>query len=198
MDEEIKAIKKNDTWELATLPTGKKTPGVKWVYKLKKNAKGQAERYKARLVVKGYSQRQGIDYDEVLAPVACLETIRLLISLIAQNQWRIFQMDVKSAFLNRYLEEELYVEQPIGYVAEGREDKVLKLKKALYGLKQAPGAWNSRIEKYFQVNGFSKCPREHALHCKVHKNGDILIVCLYVEDFIFTGNNPSMFEDFKK
>ena len=86
MDEEIKAIKKNDTWELATLPilpTGKKTPGVKWVYKLKKNAKGYAERYKARLVVKGYSQRQGIDYDEVLALIACLETIRLLISLVA-------------------------------------------------------------------------------------------------------------------
>ena len=92
-------------------------------------------RYTARLMVKGYSRRQGIDYDEVLAPVACLETIQLLISLVAQNQWRIFQMDVKSASLNRYLEEELYVEQPIGYVVEGREDKVLKLKKALYGLK---------------------------------------------------------------
>ena len=122
MDEEIKAIKKNDTWELATLPTlptRKKTPGVKWVYKLKKNAKGEVERYKARLVVKGYSRRQGIDYDEVFAPVARLETIRLLISLVAQNQWRIFQMDVKSAFLNGYLEEELYVEQPIGYVVKG-------------------------------------------------------------------------------
>ena len=86
MDEEIKAIKKNDTWELATLPilpTGKKTPGVKWVYKLKKNAKGWAERYKARLVAKGYSQRQSIDYDEVLALIACLETVRLLISLVA-------------------------------------------------------------------------------------------------------------------
>ena len=135
MDEEIKAIKKNDTWELATLPIGKKTIGVKWVYKLKKNAKGKVERYKARLVVKGYSQRQGIDYDEVFAPVAHLEIIRLLISLAALNQWRIFQMDVKFAFLNGYFEEELYVEQPIGYVVKGQEDKVLKLKKALYGLK---------------------------------------------------------------
>ena len=89
------------------------------MYKLKKNAKGEVERYKARLVVKGYSRRQGIDYDEVFAPVARLETIRLLISLVAQNQWRIFQMDVKSAFLNGYLEEELYVEQPIGYVVKG-------------------------------------------------------------------------------
>ena len=89
------------------------------MYKLKKNAKGEVERYKARLVVKGCSQRQGIDYYEVFAPVARLETIRLLISLVAQNQWRIFQMDVKSTFLNGYLEEELYVEQPIGYVVEG-------------------------------------------------------------------------------
>ena len=119
MDKEIKAIKKNDTWEFATLPTGKNIIGVKWVYKLKKNAKREVERYKARLVVKGYSQRQGIDYDEVFALIAHLETIRLLISLAAQNQWRIFQMDVKSAFLNGYLEGELYVEQPIGYVVEG-------------------------------------------------------------------------------
>ena len=119
MDEEIKVIEKNDTWEFAPLPTRKKIIGVKWVYKLKKNAKGELERYKARLVVKGYSQWQGIDYDEVFALVARLETIRLLISLAAQNQWRIFQMDVKFSFLNGYLEEELYVKQPIGYVVEG-------------------------------------------------------------------------------
>ena len=135
MDKEIKVIKKNDTRELATLPTGKKTIDLKWAYKLKKNAKGEVERYKTRLVVKGYTQRQGIDYDEVFALVASLETIRLIISLPAQNQWKILQMDVKAAFLNGYLEEELYVEQPIGYVIKGQEDKVLKLKKALYGLK---------------------------------------------------------------
>ena len=105
------------------------------MYKLKKNAKGEVERYKARLVVKGYTQRQGIDYDEVFAPVARLETIQLLISLSTQNQLRILQIDVKSAFLNGYLMEELYVEQPVGYVVKGQDDKVLKLKKALYGLK---------------------------------------------------------------
>ena len=116
----------------------KKTIGVKQVYKLKKNAKGEVERYKARLVVKGYTQRQGIDYDEVFALVAHLETIQLLISLSTQNQLRILQIDVKSAFLNGYLMEELYVEQPVGYVVKGQDDKVLKLKKALYGLKQAP------------------------------------------------------------
>ncbi|KAE8683276.1 TMV resistance protein N-like [Hibiscus syriacus] len=196
MDEEIKAIEKNDTWKLTSLPKGHKAIGVKWVYKTKQNAKGEIERHKARLVAKGYSQKAGIDYDEVFAPVARLETIRLIISLAAQNKWKIQQMDVKSAFLNGVLEEELYIQQPSGYEVKGHEDKVLKLKKALYGLKQAPRAWNSRIDKYFQENGFNKCPYEHALYIKI-KDEDILIVCLYVDDLIFTGSNPSMFNEFK-
>ncbi|GKV40705.1 hypothetical protein SLEP1_g48314 [Rubroshorea leprosula] len=153
--------------------------------------------YKARLVAKGYKQQHGIDYEEVFAPVARLEMIRLIISLAAQNQWKIFQMDVKSAFLNGSLEEEVYVQQPLGYVVKGEENKVLKLKKALYGLKQAPRAWNCRIDRYFQENGFVKCPYEYALYVKV-SNGGILIVCLYVDDLIFTGNNPRMFEEFKR
>lgn len=147
MEEEIKSITKNDTWELTTLPQGHKAIGVRWVYKEKKNAKGDVERYKARLVAKGYSQRQGIDYDEVFAPVTHLETIRLIISLAAQNEWKIYQMDVKSAFLNGFLEEEVYIEQPQSYEVKGQEEKVLKLKKALYRLKQAPRAWNVRLGK---------------------------------------------------
>ncbi|KAJ7961681.1 Retrovirus-related Pol polyprotein from transposon TNT 1-94 [Quillaja saponaria] len=198
MDEEIIAIEKNDTWELANLPKDHKAIGVKWVYKVKKNAKGEVEKYKARLVAKGYAQKQGIDYEEVFAPVARLETIRLLISFAAHKHWKIYQLDVKSAFLHGFLEEEVYVDQPKGYVIEGQEDKVLKLKKALYGLKQAPRAWNNRIDKYFQENGFVRCPHEYALYVKAHENGNVLFVCLYVDDLIFTGNNPIMFEDFKK
>ncbi|KAJ4718980.1 Retrovirus-related Pol polyprotein from transposon TNT 1-94 [Melia azedarach] len=105
MDEEIKVIVKNDTWELVSLPKGNKVIRVKWVYKAKQNSNGEIERYKARLVVKGYSQRADIDYDEVFAPIARLETIRLIISLAAQNKWKIHQMDVKSVFLNGVLEE---------------------------------------------------------------------------------------------
>ncbi|KAJ4702077.1 Retrovirus-related Pol polyprotein from transposon TNT 1-94 [Melia azedarach] len=190
MDEEIKAIVKNDTWELVSLPKGHKAIGVKWVYKVKQNSKGEIERYKARLVAKGYSQRAGIDYDEVFAPVARLETVRLIISLAAQNKWKIHQMDVKSAFLNGVLEEEVYIQQPTGFEVKGQEDKVLKLRKALYGLKQAPRAWNSRIDKYFQKNGFTKCPYEHALYIKI-KDGDILIVCLYVD--LLDGTNIESF-----
>ncbi|KAE8721075.1 hypothetical protein F3Y22_tig00016885pilonHSYRG00007 [Hibiscus syriacus] len=160
------------------------------------NAKGEIERHKARLVAKGYSQNAGIDYDEVFALVARLETIRLIISLADQNKWKIQQMDVKHVFLNGVLKEEVYIQQPSGYEVKGHEDKVLKLKKALYGLKQAPMAWNSRIDKYFQENGFNKYPYEHALYIKI-KDEDILIVCLYVDDLIFTGRNPSMFNEFK-
>ena len=167
------------------------------MYKIKRNAKGEIERHKARLVAKGYSQRAGIDYDEVFAPVARLETVRLIISLAAQNNWKIHQMDVKSAFLNGVLEEEVYIQQPLGYVVKKNEEKVLKLKKALYGLKQAPRAWYSRIDKYFQENGFTKCPYEHALYIKI-KGEDVLIVCLYVDDLIFTGSNQKMFQEFKK
>ena len=198
MDEEIKSIEKNKTWELTNLPEGRKKIGVKWVYKTKRNAQGEVQRYKARLVAKGYKQKEGIDYGEVFAPVARLETIRLLISLAAQEKWKIYQLDVKSAFLNGFLEEEIYVEQPPGFVKRGQDDKVYRLKKALYGLKQAPRAWNTRIDKYFQGNGFEKCPYEHALYLKKEADGSLLYACLYVDDLIFTGNNPAMFDSFKK
>ncbi|RDX70427.1 hypothetical protein CR513_50318, partial [Mucuna pruriens] len=102
-----------------------------------------------RLVAKGYKQQYGIDYDEVFTPVACMKTIRLLISIVAQMGWRIFQLDVKSTFLNGYLDENVYVEQPMDFSIKGQEEKVLKLKKVLYGLKQAPRAWNCHIDKYF-------------------------------------------------
>ncbi|KAJ7964061.1 Retrovirus-related Pol polyprotein from transposon TNT 1-94 [Quillaja saponaria] len=122
--------------------------------------------------------------------------------LQAHKHWKIYQLDVKSAFLHGFLEEEVYVEQPEGYVIEGQEDKVLKLKKALYGLKQALRAWNNRIDKYFLENGFVRCPHEYALYVKLyvkaHEKGDVLFVCLYVDDLIFTRNNLIMFEDFKK
>ncbi|GJT12880.1 retrovirus-related pol polyprotein from transposon TNT 1-94 [Tanacetum coccineum] len=135
LQELCKSIEKNDTWELTTLSKGQKAIGVKWVYKAKKNAKGEVEKYKARLVVKGYKQKHGIDYKEVFSPIARLETIRMIIAIVAQHKWKIHQMDVKSAFLNGLLEEEIYVEKPEGYVAKDQEGKVLRLKKALYGLK---------------------------------------------------------------
>ena len=198
MDQEIQAIEKNDTWELTVLPSGGKTIGVKWVFKTKFNENGEVDKYKARLVAKGYCQQYGIDYAEIFAPVARLDTIRIVISLAAQKAWVIYQLDVKSAFLHGEITEEVFVEQPPGYEQKGHESKVYRLKKALYGLKQAPRAWYSRIETYFIKEGFTKCPYEHTLFIKTADGGKILIVCLYVDDLIFTGNDEVMFEQFKK
>nr|GFB90050.1 retrovirus-related Pol polyprotein from transposon TNT 1-94 [Tanacetum cinerariifolium] len=153
------------------LPHGAKKVGVKWVYKTKYNENGEVEKYKARLVAKGYSQTCGIDYTEVFAPVACLETVRLVISLAAQNDWVLFQLDVKSAFLHGELSEEVFIDQPHGYIKKGAEQKVYRLKKALYGLKQAPRAWYSQIESYFTKEGFKRCPYEHTLFVKAGEGG---------------------------
>jgi len=197
MNEEIAAIERNNTWELTQLPEGHKTIGVKWVYKTKLKENGEIDKHKARLVAKGYKQEFGVDYKEVFSPVARMDTIRLVLAMAAQNSWSIFQLDVKSAFLHGKLEEQVYIDQPPGYVKLGAEDKVYKLKKALYGLKQAPRAWYSRIEAYFLREGFQKCPHEHTFFVKT-ENGKMLIVCLYVDNLIYTGNNYAMFEKFKE
>lgn len=160
------------------------------------NAQGEIERYKARLVAKSYKQKAGIDYDEVFAPVARTEIIRLLISQAVQFKWPIYQMDVKSTFLNGVLEEEVYVEQPPGCMKAGKESKVLKLRKALYGLKQVHRAWNTQIDFYFNDNKFIQCLYEHALYVK-KEGGNLLFVALYVDDLIFMGNNEEMIRDFK-
>lgn len=197
MDAEIESIKRNDTWELVDLPEGVKEIGVKWVYKTKMNEKGEVEKFKARLVAKGYSQRQGVDYDEVFAPVARWDTIIMLLAEAARRQWIVYQLDVKSAFLHGVLKETVFVAQPKGYENIGEEYKVYKLKKALYGLKQAPRAWYSKIEEYFTREGFNKYQLEHTLFIKHGTKGRILIISMYVDDVIFTGNDLEMCEKFK-
>jgi hypothetical protein len=150
MDLEIESIEKNNTWELTTLPEGVKAIGVKWVYKTKYNENGEVDKHKARLVAKGYSQKYGIDYHEVFAPVARWDTIRTVIALAASKGFSVYQLDVKSAFLHGDLTEDIHVEQPLGY-QKGGNNMVYKLKKALYGLRQAPRAWYSKIESYFSL-----------------------------------------------
>jgi len=166
MNAEMKAIEKNHTWELVHPPDGITPIGVKWIFKTKFNASGHIEKYKARLVAKGYAQRFGIDYTKVFAPVARLDTVRLILALAAQNAWEVMQLDVKNAFLHGELQEEVYVQQPEGFVKKGREDHIYRLKKALYGLKQAPRAWYSKIEAYFAKEHFERCTSEHTLFTK--------------------------------
>ncbi|KAK2404761.1 putative mitochondrial protein [Trifolium repens] len=198
MKEELLAINKNGTWELTSRPKDKNVIGVKWVYRTKLNPDGSIHKHKARLVVKGYSQMAGVDYGDTFAPVARHETIRLIVALSAHNGWKIFHLDVKSAFLNGVLQEEIYVEQPAGFVISGHEDKVYRLHKALYGLKQAPRAWYSRIDSHFLQNDFKRSQNEPTLYVKDCGNEKKLIVSLYVDDLLVTGDDIHVINNFKK
>ena len=147
MLDEMTSIEASGTWELVEPPPRTRPIGLKWVYKAKKDASGIVTKQKARLVAKGYVQRQGIDFDEVFAPVARLEFVRLLLAHAACEGWAVHHMDVKSAFLNGVLQEEVYIEQPPGFILRGHEHKVLHLVKALYGLRQAPRAWYAKLDE---------------------------------------------------
>ena len=196
MDEELGTVRDNKIWELVDLPNGHKSIELKWVYKIKKDVKGNLVKHKARLVAKGYVQEQGVDFEEVFAPVARMESVRLLIALAAQESWRLHHMDVKSDFLNGELEEEVYVKQPPGYIKEGEEHKVLRLHKALYGLRQAPRAWNIKLDRTLISLGFEKSPLEHAMY-KRGKGKDRLLVGIYVDDLLITGADEGEVAKFK-
>lgn len=150
---EIEFIIKNKTWKLVKKHAGVKPIGLKWIYNIKRNAYETVIKYKAKLVTKNYLQQQGIDFDEVFAPVARIETIRLLLALAATNGWEIHHVDVKTAFLNGELNEDVYVTQPEEFEEKGKENYVDKLSKALYGLRQAPRAWNIKLDKCTQGDG---------------------------------------------
>jgi hypothetical protein len=196
MDEEMSAIMENRTWELVNPVAGHRPIGLKWVYKVKKDSTDNVSKHKARLVAKGYVQRSGIDYEEVFAPVAPKESLRLLITLAAHEGWSVHHMDVKFAFLNGELEEVIYVTQPPGFEVKGEEHKVLRLKKALYGLKQAPRAWNARLNTELHLLGFRQSELEHAMYTRGFGKSRFL-VGMYIDDLIITGSNEEELRQFK-
>jgi hypothetical protein len=149
--EELENFERNQVWELAHPPLGCKPIGTKWVPKNKQGENGEVVRYKSRLVAQGYSQEEGIDYENTFAPIAHLEAIRILLAFSVAKGFNLYQMDVKSAFLNGVLEEEVYMKQPPGFESEKYPHRVYKLRKALYGLKQAPRAWYCRLRGFCLV-----------------------------------------------
>jgi hypothetical protein len=197
MVEELAAVEENETWSLVDLPSGHKPIGLKWVYKAKKNEKGHVVKFKARIVAKGYVQKEGVDFDEVFAPVARLDSVRLLLAVAAQQSWEVHHLDVKSAFLNGEIKEEVYVSQPPGFVKHGSEGKVLRLNKVLYGLRQAPQAWNAKLDQSLVALGFVKCPSEHVVYTR-EKDGERLLLGVYVDDLIVTGTAAQAIVVFKK
>ena len=189
MNEEMEALQKNNTWELCQLPKGKKKVGCKWVFTVKLKADGSIDRYKARLVAKGYTQKYGVDYQETFAPVAKMNTIRILISIAVNRDWALQQFDVKNAFLNGDLEEEVYMELPPGVkIKSVCETKVCKLKKALYGLKQSPRAWFGRFSSTMKEFGYKQSNSDHTLFIK-HKEGKVTALIVYVDDMVLTGDD---------
>lgn len=198
MRDEMESIQKNQTWYLTALPEGKKAIGLKWIYKTKLNPDGSELRKKARIVAKGFAQQEGIDFTEVFSPVARMETVRVFMAVGAQRNWQIFQLDVKTAFLNGDISEDVYVSQPEGYIVKGKEQLVYKLRKALYGLRQAPRAWYGRIDQEFIQMGFTRSINEPTVYTKFRGNSEILILCIYVDDILYMGSSVEMLSEFKE
>nr|GEW23631.1 hypothetical protein [Tanacetum cinerariifolium] len=197
MQEELLQFKMRKVWILVDLSYGKRAIGTKWVFRIKKDERGIVVRNKARLVAQGHTQEEGIDYEEVFAPVARIETIRLFLAYASFMGFMVYQMDVKSAFFYGTIKEEVYVCQPQGFEDPDHPDKVYKVVKALYSLHQAPRAWYETLANYLLENGFQRGKIDQTLFIKRQK-GDILLVQIYVDDIIFGATNKDLCKYFKK
>ncbi|GJR35673.1 retrovirus-related pol polyprotein from transposon TNT 1-94 [Tanacetum coccineum] len=193
---EIESILQNHTWELVDLPPGCKALGYKWIFKKKMKADGTVDKYKARLVIQGFRQREGLDYFDTYSPVTRITSIRTIIAIAALRNLEIHQMDVKTAFLNGDLEEEIYMNQPEGFIAPGQEGKVCRLVKSLYGLKQAPKQWHQKFDHTMLESGFKINECDKCVYVKDTSAGYV-ILCLYVDDMLIVGSNDKIIRSTK-
>lgn len=193
---EIDSIMQNHTWELVDLPLGTKPLSSKWIFTRKMKADGTIDKYKARLVIKGYRQKEGLDYFDTYSPVSRITSIRMILAIAALRNLEVHQMDVKTAFLNGNLDEEIYMEQPEGCVVPGQERKVCKLVKSLYGLKQAPKQWHKKFDDVMMANGYNINECDKCIYVKITNKGYV-ILCLYVDDILIVGSNENMVKNTK-
>ncbi|KAK1631342.1 hypothetical protein QYE76_005657 [Lolium multiflorum] len=196
MKSEMGSMYDNKVWTLVDLPDSRKAVENKWIFKRKTDADGNITVYKARLVAKGFRQIQGVDYDETFSPVAKLKSVRILLAIAAFFDYEIWQMDVKTAFLNGDIEEELYMVQPKGFVDPKNADKVCKLQRSIYGLKQASRSWNRRFDKVIKDFGFIQCHGEACIYKKV-SGSSVAFLILYVDDILLIGNDIELLSSVK-
>lgn len=187
VQDELQSLKENGTWRLTDLPPGRKAVDCKWVFKTKLDQHGQPARYKTRLVARGFTQQEGVDYSETFAPVAKFQTLRTLLALAAHADLELHQLDVKTAFLHGLLEEDIYMNQPPGFAEPGSKGKVCKLLKTIYGLKQSPRAWNQRIHNFLIKLGFVRSEADVSLYT-LNKGEKYLYLVLYVDDMTLATN----------
>ena len=191
IDSDIESMLHNQTWELVELLLGCKTLSSKWVIKRKRKVDGLINKYKARLMIKGYKQTECLDYFDTYSPITRINSIRMVLAIAALRNLEVHQMDVKTAFLNGDLEGEIYMEKPEGFSAPGQEIKVCKLLKSLYGLKQAPKQWHEKFDNVMMSHGFNINECDKCVYVKDTKLGYV-IVCLYVDDMIIVGSDDKM------
>ena len=192
MESEMESMKINKVGTLVEASKDIKSIGCKWVYKKKIGADGKVETYKTRLVAKGYRQKEGIDYGETFSPVAMIKSIRILLAIAAYYDYEIWQMDVKTVFLNGELKEEVYMTQPEGFTSMSDHNIVCKLQRSIYGLKQASRSWNICFNNTIEKFNFVKCEEEPCVYKKV-SGITIIFLVLYVNDILLFGNDiPAM------
>ncbi|GJQ97236.1 retrotransposon protein, putative, ty1-copia subclass [Tanacetum coccineum] len=196
MDEEMNSIKVNEVWTEVDPPSNTKIVRSKWLFKKKTDMDGEVYTYKARLVAKGFTQTYGVDYEEIFSPVADIRAIRILIAIAAYYDYEIWQMDVKTAFLNGRLDEDIYMEQPEGYVNPKYPNRVCKLQRSIYGLKQASRQWNKRFDEEIKKFGFTQNRDEPCVYRKA-SGSNVVFLILYVDDILIMGNNIPRLKEVK-
>ncbi|KAH9767170.1 hypothetical protein KPL71_011175 [Citrus sinensis] len=185
MDEEIESLMKNGTWKLIVRPEKRKTVSCKWIFKIKEGiSDAEPSRFKARLVARGFTQREGIDFNEIFSPVVKHASIRVILALVAIQDMYLEQMDVKTAFLHGELQEEIVMEQPEGYVVSGKEDHVCLLKKSLYGLKQSPRQWYLKFDSFMTKHAYKRSNYDCCVYFKDIGDGKMIYLMLYVDDML--------------
>ncbi|GJS34280.1 retrovirus-related pol polyprotein from transposon RE1 [Tanacetum coccineum] len=195
MHDEMIALQQNGTWILVPRPSDTNVVGSKWVFHTKYHSDGSVERFKARLVAQGFTQVSGLDYLHTFSPVVKAFMVRIILSLAVINQWKLYQLDVKNAFLHGHLNETVYMEQPLGFSDPGYPNHVCQLKKAIYGLKQASRAWFQCLNMFLTTNGFT-CSRANTSLFIFERDSCIMYFLIYVDDIILTGNQEHVITSF--